>query len=54
MDFNINNFRDLNFASKFHNLPKFDGGFWVIPFTKHYQKGQKHPVREAQKNFPSK
>ena len=35
-DFNINNFRDLYFVSKFHNLPKFDGGFWEITFTKHY------------------
>ena len=38
MDFNINNFRDINFVSKFHNLPKFDSGFWVITFTKHYKK----------------
>ena len=38
MDFNINNFRDLYFVSKFHNLPKFDSGFWVITFTKHYKK----------------
>ena len=29
MDFNINNFKDLYFESKFHNLPKFDGGFLV-------------------------
>ena len=28
MVFNINNFKDLYFESKFHNLPKFDGGFW--------------------------
>ena len=38
MDFNINNFKDLYFESKFHNLPKFDGGFWVITFPKHYLK----------------
>ena len=38
MDININNFRDLYFVSKFHNLPNFDGGFWVVTFTKHYQK----------------
>ena len=26
MDFNINNFFLFYFSSKFHNLPKFDGG----------------------------
>ena len=25
----INNSRDIYFVTKFHNLPKFDGGFWV-------------------------
>ena len=47
MDFNINNFRDLYFVSKSHNLPKIDGGFWVREAFK-----KKNPKKVW--NFPNR
>ena len=53
MDFNINNFRDLYFVSKFHNLPKFDVGFWVN-LHKTLLESVKISFVQAQKNISFK